>query len=59
MAANMTDYLFSFFFIEIENLRGEGKILIRHTHDTTFSEKNLDFYKMLEVSEQFFILFLK
>ena len=35
----------SFFFIEIENFRGEGKILMRHTHDTTFSEKILDFYK--------------
>ena len=44
---------FNFFFIEIENFRGEGKILMRHTHDTTFSE---DF---LEESEQFFILFLK
>jgi hypothetical protein len=54
MAANMTDDLLSddmdfmlsqvadnisFFFIEIENFRGEGKILMRHTHDTTFSEK--------------------
>ena len=44
---------FIFFFIEIENFRGEG------SHDTTFSEKNLDFYKILEESEQFFILFLK
>ena len=44
---------FSFFFIEIENFRGEG------THDTTFSEKILDFYKILEESEQFFIWFLK
>ena len=35
----------SYFFIEIENFRGEGKILMRHTHDTTFSEKILDFYK--------------
>jgi hypothetical protein len=43
-----------FFFIEIENFRGEGKILMRHTHDTTFSEKILDFYKILEESEQFF-----
>jgi hypothetical protein len=34
------------FFIENENFRGEGKILMRHTHDTTFSEKNLDFYKI-------------
>ena len=50
----------SFFFIEIENFRGEGKILMRHTHDTTFSEKILDFYKILEESEQFFIfIFLK
>ena len=46
---------FNFFFIEIENFRGEGKILMRHTHDTTFSEKILDFYKILEESEQFFI----
>ena len=43
------------FFIEIENFRGEGKILMRHTHDTTFSEKILDFYKILEESEEFFI----
>ena len=43
----------SFFFIEIENFRDKG------THDTTFSEKILDFYKILEESEQFFILFLK
>ena len=28
---------------------------MRHTHDTTFSEKILDFYKILEESEQFFI----
>ena len=68
MAANMTDDLLnddmdvmlsqvaeniSFFFIEIENFRDKG------THDTTFSEKILDFYKILEESEQFFILFLK
>ena len=46
---------FHFFCIEIENFRGEGKILMRHTHDTTFSEKNLDFYKILEESEQFFV----
>ena len=39
----------SFFFIEI---------LMRHTHDTTFSEKILDFNKILEENEQFFILFL-
>ena len=32
---------------------------MQHTHATTFSEKILDFYKMLEESEQFFILFLK
>jgi hypothetical protein len=68
MAANMTDDLLnddmdvmlsqvaeniSFFLIEIENFRGKC------THDTTFSEKILDFYKILEESEQFFILFLK
>jgi hypothetical protein len=28
------------FLIEIEHFRGEGKMLMRHTHDTTFSEKN-------------------
>jgi hypothetical protein len=32
---------------------------MQHIHDKTFSEKNLDFYKILEESEQFFILFLK
>jgi hypothetical protein len=32
---------------------------MRHTHDTTFSEKILDFYKILEESDQFFILFFK
>jgi hypothetical protein len=32
---------------------------MRHTHDTTFSGKILDFYQILEESEQFFILFLK
>ena len=47
------------FFIEVENFRGEGNILMRHTHDTTFSGKILNFYKILEESEQFFILFLK
>jgi hypothetical protein len=46
---------FHFFFIKIENFRGEGKMLMRHTHDTTFSENILDFYKILEESEQFFI----
>ena len=48
---------FFFFFIEIGNFRGEDKILMRHTHDTTFSEKILDFYKFVEESEQFFIFF--
>ena len=52
-------FFYFFFFIEIENFRDEGKILMRHTHDTTFSEKILDIYKILEESEQFFILFLK
>ena len=45
--------LFFYFFIEIENFRGEG------THDTTFPEKILDFYKILEESEQFFIFIFK
>ena len=51
----------SFYFIEIENFRDEGKILMRGTHMThTFTEKILDFYKILEESEQFFIfIFLK
>ena len=40
----------SFFFIEM---------LMRHTHDTTFSEKILDFNKILEENEQFLILFFK
>ena len=53
------DFFFIFFFIKIENFRGEGKMLMRHTHDTTFSEKILDFYKILEESDQFFILFFK
>jgi hypothetical protein len=35
----------SFFFIEIEKNRGEGKMLKRHPHDTTFSEKFLVFTK--------------
>ena len=32
---------------------------MRHTHDTTFSENILEFYKILEESEQSFILILK
>jgi hypothetical protein len=48
-----TIFFFSFFFIEIENFRGEGK------NNTTFSEKILDFYKILEESEQFFIFIFK
>ena len=32
---------------------------MRHTHDTTLSENILDFYQILEESEQLFILFLK
>ena len=40
-----------FFFIEIENFRGEGKILMRHTHDPTFSEFFFDFNQILEESE--------
>jgi hypothetical protein len=32
-------------------------VSVFYTYDTSFSEKNLDFYKILEESEQFFILF--
>jgi hypothetical protein len=46
---------FIFFLIEIENFRGEGNILMRHTHDTTFFWKK----SWKKESEQFFILFLK
>ena len=46
-----------YFFIEIENYRDEGNILMRHTHDTTFSEKNLDFYKILEKGNSFSFYF--
>jgi hypothetical protein len=60
MAANMTDDLLnddmdfmlsrvaeniSFFLIEIENFRGEGKILMRHTYDTFCLKKFLIFTK--------------
>jgi hypothetical protein len=45
MAANMTDDLFfHFFLLKLKIFRGEGKILMRHTHDTTFSEKILNFF---------------
>ena len=57
MLSQVAENISFFFFIEIENFRGEGKILMRHTHDTTFSEKILDIYKILEESELFFILF--
>ena len=53
MLSQVAENISFFFFIEIENFRGEG------SHDTTLSEKNLDFYKILEESEQFFILFFK
>ena len=59
MLSQAAENISYFFFIEIENFRGEGKMLMRHTHDTTISEKILDFYKILEESEQFFILFFK
>ena len=49
---------FFHFFIEIENFRGEGNMLMRHTNDTTFSEANFDFLQILEEGEQFFILFV-
>jgi hypothetical protein len=32
---------------------------MRHTHDTTFSENILEFYKILEESEQSFIFIWK
>jgi hypothetical protein len=32
--------------LKYKNFRGEGKIVMRHTHDTTLSEKNLDFYQI-------------
>jgi hypothetical protein len=32
---------------------------MRHTRDTTFSEKILGFYKILEESEQFIIFIFK
>ena len=51
--------MFFHFFIEIENIRDEGKILMRHTHDTTFSEKNLDFYKILEKGNSFSFYFYR
>ena len=57
MLSQVAENIFFFFFIEIGNFRGEDKILMRHTHDTTFSEKILDFYKFVEESEQFFIFF--
>ena len=43
MLSQVAENISFFFFIEIENFRGEGKILMRHTHDTTFSENILDF----------------
>ena len=48
---------FHFFFIEIENFRGEGKMLMRHTHDTTFSEKILIFTKFLKKGTVFHYIF--
>ena len=50
---------FHFFFIVIENFRGEGKILMRHTQWHNFFWKHSWFLQNLEESEQFFILFLK
>jgi hypothetical protein len=51
--------MFFHFFIEIENFRDKGKILMQHTHDTTFSEKNLDFYKILEKGNSFSFYFYR
>jgi hypothetical protein len=39
-----------FFFIEIEKFRGEGKMLKRHTHDTTFLKKFLIFTKFYVIT---------
>jgi hypothetical protein len=55
----MSDDLFFHFFIENEKFRGEGKILMRHTHDTTFSEKkkranSFSFYFLNGKSEEVF-----
>jgi hypothetical protein len=57
MLSQVAENISFFFFIEIENFRGEGKILMRHTHDTTFSEKILDFYKILEERTVFHFYF--
>ena len=75
MAANMTDDLlnddmdfmlsqvaenehFIFFLLKLKILEAKVKFW-SGTHMTTFSEKILDFFKILEESEQFFLLFLK
>ena len=44
-----------FFLLKLKMLEAK----VKFDAATTFSEKILDFYKMLEESEQFFILFLK
>ena len=49
----------SFFFIEIENLEAKVKCWCGTHMTQLFLKKILDFYKILEESEQFFILFLK
>jgi hypothetical protein len=50
---------FLFFLLKLKILEAKVKFWCGHTHDTTFSDKILDFYKILEESEQFFISFLK
>ena len=52
------DLFFSFSFIEIENFRGEGKILMRAHTWHNFFWKNSWFLQIWKESEQFFILFL-
>ena len=48
---------FSFFLLKLKFFRGEGKILMRHTHDTTFSEKFLIFTKFRREPTVFHFIF--
>jgi hypothetical protein len=50
---------FQFFLLKLKILEAKVKFWWGHTHDTTFSDKILDFYKILEESEQFFIFIFK
>jgi hypothetical protein len=53
------NFFFHFFLLKLNISEAKVKFWCQHTHDTTFSEKIIDFFKILEESEQFFILFLK